>query len=102
MKPKQGKQGTYVDPEDLEFPDVEREPFLGAHESRDFGLVGKVNVRVLIAPANLVEIHVWVNLVRKQDHVTQIEGGCSNTPPSLCEVTPMSKKFNGFTVWRGK
>ena len=52
------KQKTYVDPENLDVPYVKREPFTWPHEARDFLLVGEVHVRVLIAPANLVEIHL--------------------------------------------
>jgi hypothetical protein len=53
-----GRKQTYVDPEQLELPDVQGEPFAGMNEaSCDFVLVGEVEVRVLIAPANLLKKH---------------------------------------------
>jgi hypothetical protein len=83
-----GKQ-TYVDPEQLELPDVQGAQIAGTNEACDFVLVGEVvevNIRVLIAPANLLQKHrarqlVVLNKLTMQKQKQGWESSCL----SLCK-----------------
>ena len=84
-----GRKQTYVDPEQLELPDVQGEQIAGTNEACDFVLVGEVvevNIRVLIAPANLLQKHrarqlVVLNKLTMQKQKQGRESSCL----SLCK-----------------
>ena len=84
-----GRKQTYVDPEQLELPDVQGEQIAGTNEACDFVLVGEVvevNIRVLIAPANLLQKHrarqlVVLNKLTMQKQKQGWESSCL----SLCK-----------------
>ena len=93
------KQKTYVDPENLDVPYVKREPFTWPHEARDFLLVGEVHVRVLIAPANLVEIHlVRLPCRRQRAGECKNKGGSRTTRRCALRSAREPWNYNCFVV----